>query len=96
MSQVTTQIHDHQDGSITVYREQDCEPILERCKALANSGLKQSSEMRLAATIPNVVIEQYCNLNGITFHDFMVSQDHQRRLLNDPDMKFFRVWPGKI
>lgn len=93
---IHTGIHDNGDGSITINRVQDAEPIIERCKALANSGIPQSPDMKLAASIPSVVVENYCNRNGITFGDFMQNPEHQRRMLNDPDLKYFRVWPGQI
>jgi hypothetical protein len=61
-----------------------------------NEGLHGSSDMKLAASLPMVLVERYCNDNGITFHEFCQGQDHIRRMLNDPSLKAFRVWPGKV
>lgn len=84
------------DGVLTTHRFQDCNPIAEHAKALHNMGMFGSSDMKLAATIPDVMIEKYCNDHGILFSEFMQNKEHMRRVLNDPAMAHFRVWPGKI
>jgi len=75
---------------------QDCTPYMERAKALHNEGFHGSKDMRLAATIPDVLVEKYCNDNGITFQEFMRDKTHIKRMCNDPALKAFRVWPGRI
>jgi len=50
----------------------------------------------LAASIPFVIVEKYCNENNVTFQDFMNSQDHKKRLLNNPANSAFRVWKGQV
>lgn len=77
-------------------RSQDCTPIAERAYAMHKEGMHGSNEMRLAASIPMVIIEKYCNENGVQFHEFMSDEVHMRRICNHPDNKMFRVWPGKL
>lgn len=90
-----TRFHIH-DGKMTVQRTQDCTPIAEYAKARSNEGHHGSSEMKLAASIPFVMVEDYCNRNGIEFSEFMNSQEHKKRLLNDPSLSYFRIWPGRV
>lgn len=84
------------DGSLTTGTIQDCTAILENTKAMHNSGFTGTSDMKLAASIPFVVIEKYLNANNVSYQDFMNSQEHKKRLLNDPANSYFRVWKGQV
>lgn len=84
------------DGSLTTGTIQDCTPIVERAKALHNIGYTGTADMKLAASIPFVIVEKYCNDNHVSFQDFMNSADHKKRLLNDPANGSFRVWKGQV
>lgn len=75
---------------------QDCTPYLDDAVARHNEGLHGSSEMKHAARIPNVIVEKYCNDNGITFQEFMNGREHIKRMLNDPSLSYFRIWKGKV
>lgn len=90
-----TKIHLH-DGSMTVQRTQDCTPILNYAKEQHLSGAHGTSEMKHAASIPFVLVEQYCNLNNIEFHEWSSNPVHLKRMLNDPDLAHFRIWPGRV
>ncbi|QJP10458.1 hypothetical protein [Pseudomonas multiresinivorans] len=90
-----TKFHFH-DGKMTVERTQDCTPIAEFTKAKHNAGIYGDSEMKHAARIPYVMIEHYCNKHDITFHEWCANKEHIKRMLNDPDLKAFRVWPGAV
>lgn len=85
-----------QDDRLVIGRTQDCTPIAERAKAMHNEGLHGSGEMKLAATIPSVMVEKYCNEKNISFAEFMAEPVHIKRMCNDPDNKMFRVWPGRV
>ena len=95
MSEMRTQILVN-DGQMVVSQTQDCTAIAEWAKAQQNAGFVGSSEMRHAARIPDVFVEKYLNDNNITFNEFMNNREHLRRVLNDPAMAHFRIWPGKI
>lgn len=90
--------YDHTEDRTIIERVQDVEPILERAKGLHNAGLTHSDDREYvhAASIPNVIVERYCHLHKIAFDEFMRNEDHQRRLLNDPDLSGFRIWKGRV
>lgn len=91
-----TQFHTAGDEAIIVANTQDVEPILHQCKALHNSGMVGDNEMYHAASLPLVLVENYCNQKGITFQEWMRDEAHIKSMLNDPDLKGFRVWQGAI
>jgi hypothetical protein len=93
---VETIIKLNNDGSLTTGTIQDCTPILEMAKARHNEGQHGSSDMKLAASMPFVIVEKYCNDNGIEFSEFCNSEAHKKRLLSDPDLSYFRIWKGKM
>lgn len=84
------------DGVLTIGRTQDCTPIAENTLAMQNEGLHGSDEMRHAASIPFVMVEKYCNDNGILFSEFMGNPEHIKRVCNDPAMAHFRIWKGRL
>lgn len=92
-----TVIHRHNDGlgTITFETRQDPTDILKHAQALHKEGHHGSSEMRHAASFPRVLIDQYCANKGITFREWMQDKKHVRFMLNDPDLKHFRIWAGK-
>lgn len=97
MSDVRTTVHvDPSEDRFWVNRVQDVEPALERAKALHNAGIGQSGDWRLAASIPNVLVEKYCEDNGITFAEFAADEAHMRRLVESPDLSHFRIWKGRL
>lgn len=85
-----------EDGRLYVGRSQDCTAIAEYTKALHNEGIHGSSDMKHAAKIPMVIVEKYCNERGITFEEFMQSDSHLKAVVEHPDNKMFRVWPGRL
>ena len=93
-----TIIHRHMDGNGTLTFEtvQDCTGSAERAQRMHNEGVHGSSDMKLAATIPNVFIDDYCNRNNITFHEFIKNREHIKAILNDPALAYFRIWKGKV
>ncbi len=87
----------HMDGDLMhVENVQDCTPIAEYAKARQREGLHGSSEMKLAGSIPLVMVEKYCNDNGITYPEWMSNKEHIRRMLQDPALAHFRIWNGRI
>lgn len=82
------------DGDLVSITSQDCTPIAEHAKALHNEGHHGTKDMKLAAKLPLVMVEKYCNDNGITFQQFMTDRAHIKRLAQDPAMAHFRVWKG--
>jgi hypothetical protein len=70
--------------------------LIDRNKALANEGFHGSKEMRHVAEIPGIVIEQYCFTRGVSWAEFWADQKHIKAILNDSDMAYFRIAPGKV
>jgi hypothetical protein len=93
---VNTSVVLNNDGSLTTGTHQDCTPIVDHVASLRNEGHHGSKDMRLAASVPFVVVEKYCNEKGITFQEFGNSQEHKICFLNDPDYKLLRVWGGHV
>jgi hypothetical protein len=75
---------------------QDVEPILQQTAEMRSHGFTGSSEMRLAARFPDVVVRNYCNSKGIDMEEFNRDRVHIRNMLKDPALSKFRVWDGKI
>lgn len=96
MSDLQTKFHHDDDGRLVIENVQDCTPIAEYAKSRQREGLHGSSEMRLAGSIPLVMVEKYCNDNGITYPEWSGNKEHIRRMLQDPALAHFRIWPGKL
>ena len=98
MLDVQTRIHRHNDGQggITFERFQDCTGIAENAKRQQLEGVTGSADMKLAATLPFVMVEAYMNTNNLTMHEFLNNKDHIKRMCNDPSLEHFRVWKGKL
>lgn len=85
------------NGDLIVERIQDVEPILEANKRAFNGARDGwGGDFHHVASIPNVVIEKWCNEKGFTFADFMRDKRLVKRFLNDSENKFLRTRPGKI
>lgn len=95
MGAMTTEVS-IDNGDATFKSSQDCTGILDHTKRLHNEGIHGSNEMRHAARIPQVVIEQYLTQNGILFSEFMSNEVHIKRMLNDPALAGFRIWAGRV
>lgn len=85
-----------EDGNLITGSVQDCTPFVERTKALHREGIHGSSDFKHAASFPPVLVEKYCNINGISFGEFLKNPVHCKAMLNDPALKDFRVWGGKV
>ena len=85
-----------EDGALITGTIQDCTPIAERAKAMHNEGFHGSADWKYAGAVPSVMIEKYCNDNGITLGEFVGNPEHIRRVCNDPALAAFRVWSGRI
>lgn len=95
MEGLITKVHDRGDA-IAFERVQDVEPHLNFAKRQRDNGDVGSSEMRHAASLPMVLVEAYCNDKGIKFEQFMADPSHIRAMVNDPALKSFRIWPGRV
>lgn len=99
MSDVKTKYHyDHENDRLYIERVQDVEPYLEHLAKIrqVSDGVSKSGDLRYAGTIPDVIVEKYCNEQRITYEEFIKNPEHHRRILNNPDFSKLRVWRGKL
>lgn len=85
-----------QDDKLVIGRSQDCTPILEDAKRRHKEGHHGTSDVKHAARLPSVIIEKYCNEQGITFAEFMRDPVHIKRVVQHPDNSMFRIWKGNF
>ena len=93
-----TDIHEHNDGSVTFDTVQDVEPILEYNKMMMNEyGDKLTPGKRgtwhKVASVPVTVWEQW-----LLDTDNAIQKDKKllNKYLNDPDNRFFRTSPTNL
>lgn len=85
-----------EDGKLITGSVQDCTPFAEHTKALHREGHHGSKDMKHAASFPPILVETYCNVNGIAFSEFLQNPVHCRAMLSDPALADFRVWKGRV
>ena len=85
-----------ENGRLILGSSQDCTAISEYAKEKHNAGEHGSSEMKYAACFPNVIIEKYCNDNGVSYAEWAGNPVHIKRMLNDPANGSFRIWKGAV
>lgn len=87
---------EHGDEGSVLVREQYVGDIRDHCIARHNEGHHGTKDMRLMASLPVVVIEHYCNINQVSFREFMNNPEHVKRMVNDPALADFRIAPGRM
>jgi hypothetical protein len=96
MDDIRTTWHDHGAEGAVIARQGLVGGVVDMCKELHNSGTHGSKDVKHLASVPRLVVEHYCTVNGVTLAEFMRNKDHIKRLLNDPAFADFRVWPGQV
>lgn len=99
MNDIKTTVHyDETTDKTGIYREQDCEPIVQEVSDLkqVTDGRGNTSMGYFAGRIPGIIVEQYMREVGINFQTFIKDEIHIQRIMNNPDYKKFRVFEGKI
>lgn len=85
-----------EDGKLCIVRKQDVTDVLEACKARHNQGVHGHMETRHLAMVPESVVEKYCATRRVPFREFVRNPEHMKVILNDPDLRSFRIYPGKV
>ena len=96
MSAVQTRFLEGGDHTYQIHRSQDVTPIANYAHGMQAAGLVGTKDVRHAAEIPMIVVENYMTRNGITFEEFCAEQKHGKALLNDPALAAFRIWEGRV
>jgi hypothetical protein len=84
------------DGKLHIVRKQDVTDVLEACKARHNQGVHGHKETRHLAMIPESVVEKYCETRQVSLREFIRDKNHMKAILNDPDLRNFRIYPGRV
>lgn len=86
------------DGSLTIERRQDSQPVLDSIKRIKDTttGKSATGEFYHVARIPFVIVEKYLQEAGVSMHEFQVDDTHITRLMNDADYKHLRIWEGAV
>ena len=98
MSGVRTRVHlDLSDGLIHFERLQDVEPILDNNKRLQNEP-QRPGDLKHVASIPNVVLEKWCNEDGVNIFAFGQAEfaRYVTKKLNDPDWRYLKTTDGRV
>ena len=96
MNDIRTTWHDHGNEGAVIARQAYVGGVVDMCKELHNSGTHGSKNVKHLASVHPVVVENYCNVRGVSLREFMRNPEHIKRFLNDPANKDFRVWPGQV
>jgi len=85
-------VNDFGEKTFRIVTAQDCSAIVERNKRLqaAGNGYTPSRDLRWAASVPNIFIEQWMKETGVNCYSKEFG-DILRRKLNDPDFRHFRT-----
>lgn len=70
--------------------------IVDAVKARHNAGEFGSREMRYLGEVTPMMLQTYCDKNGIAWDVAMQDPAHFRRILNDPENSNMRVWKGRV
>ena len=94
---IKTRHHLDSDGSMTVQRTQDVEPILDRNKAFQNTPQKKSELMgHHIGSIPLIIVEKWANEEGFNIldtgkHGKAAVTKFMKRKLADPDWQYLKT-----
>ncbi|SDQ42147.1 hypothetical protein [Pseudoxanthomonas sp. CF125] len=70
--------------------------IVDAVRERANAGHIGSSDMRYLGEVTPFMLQKYCDKTGVTWDQAMQNPDHFRRILNDPENSYMRVWKGRV
>lgn len=83
-----TVMHKDIDGQWFLETRQDCEPIVEFCKAAKDKPV--DPVFRHVAEVPMTVVGQWMREGSLD------DEKNLRRWLNDPENRDFRIWEGRL
>lgn len=84
------------DDGFVIHRSQNVAGIVDYAKARHNEGHHGFSDFKLAAVVPEIVVEHYCLTHGVSPREFAANPEHMKRIVNDPAFADLRVAPGRI
>lgn len=70
--------------------------VRDACVENHNAGNFGDKEMRYLGEVTPMMLQRYCDKNGVRWDEAMQNPVHFRRILNDPENSDMRVWKGRI
>lgn len=70
--------------------------IVDAVREKANAGHFGTSDMRYLGEVTPFMLQKYCDKTGVTWDQAMQNPEHFRRILNDPENSYMRVWKGRV
>lgn len=95
--QITERWDENSEGLVIQREQTGIVDHIDYCQARQNEGFHgPASDFKLRASIPAILVEHYCKTAGISLHEFMTNREHVKRMVNDPDLAYFRIAPGRM
>lgn len=95
--QITEEWSENSEGLVVQRQQTGIADHIDYCQARANEGFHgPDKDFKLKASIPSILIEHYCQQHGISLREFMTNREHVKRMVNDPDLSYFRIAPGRM
>lgn len=88
------ELDDERDVALHIADRRDLDQVADYCKHLRD--LDQKGDGKHVASVPDWIVQRYCDLRGITFRTFMLDQQEINRFLDDPVTKPFRTYEGNV
>lgn len=82
--------------SLIIRHDMQFDGLVDLAKSMSNEGIHGSHEMKLVALFPPGLPEKCCEQWGISWAEFWSDPKWIKRMLNDPDLAYFRVAPGRV
>lgn len=68
---------------------------VEAVKELRDARAFGTSDMRYLGEVTPMMLQTYCDKTGVKWDEAMQNPEHFRRILNDPENSYMRVWKGR-
>jgi hypothetical protein len=92
------QMREIDDESIAIVNVADMDKLREMQDECARIRERTNSKGNVTpvASIPWELHQRFFDLRGITFGQYMASQDLRREFLNSAEVQGFRLWKGRV
>lgn len=70
--------------------------IVDAVRARHNAGEFGSKDFRYYGEVTGFMLQAYCDKTGVQWDEAIKNPVHFRRILNDPENSYMRVYKGRI
>jgi hypothetical protein len=90
-------IDDQHEAYVTAVDKSELDIVAAHCGALKSSGQTKTpdGDWMVMSAHPWTIVH-WCNINGVSFKQFMREPKLMDRFINDPDNAAFRVHGGRV